>query len=72
MRLTHLSLHNFRKHFRLDLDLPPGASLLQGDNAQGKANLPEAIYYLATSRSPHAGAWLPVVQVDLAVLACDQ
>ena len=71
MRLTHLSLHNFRNYVRLDLDLPPGVSLLQGDNAQGKTNLLEAIYYLATSRSPHAGAdrelvnWLAVEQEPL-------
>jgi len=71
MRLTHLSLHNFRNYVRLDLDLPRGISLLQGDNAQGKTNLLEAIYYLATSRSPHAGAdrelvnWLAAEQEPL-------
>jgi DNA replication and repair protein RecF len=71
MRLTHLSLHNFRNYVRLDLDLPTGVSLLQGDNAQGKTNLLEAVYYLATSRSPHAGAdrelvnWLAVEQEPL-------
>ena len=71
MRLTHLSLHNFRNYVRLDLDLPPGVSLLQGDNAQGKTNLLESIYYLATSRSPHAGSdrelvnWLAVEQEPL-------
>ncbi len=56
MRLTHLSLHNFRNYSRLDLDLPPGVTVLVGDNAHGKTNLLEAIYYLATTRSPHAGA----------------
>ncbi|MEJ2210817.1 MAG: DNA replication/repair protein RecF [Anaerolineae bacterium] len=56
MRLTHLSLHNFRNYVRLDLDLEPGVTLLVGDNAQGKTNLLEAVFYLATSRSPHAGA----------------
>ncbi len=56
MRLTHLSLHNFRNYVRLDLDLPDGVTVLLGDNAQGKTNLLEAIYYLATTRSPHAGA----------------
>src|SRR5512136_2725783 len=56
MRLTHLSLHNFRNYVRLDLDLPPGVAVLLGDNAQGKTNLLEAVFYLATSRSPHAGA----------------
>jgi len=71
MRLTHLTLHNFRNYVRLDLDLPPGVSLLQGDNAQGKTNLLEAVYYLATSRSPHAGSdrelvnWLAAEQEPL-------
>jgi DNA replication and repair protein RecF len=71
MRLTHLSLHNFRNYVRLDLDLPPGVAVLLGDNAQGKTNLLEAVYYLATSRSPHAGAdrelvnWLAVEQEPL-------
>ncbi len=55
MRVTHLSLSNFRNYGRLELPLPPGATLLHGANAQGKTNLLEALYYLATTRSPHAG-----------------
>lgn len=54
MRITHLSLNNFRNYGRLELPLSPGATLLVGENAQGKTNLLEAIYYLATTRSPHA------------------
>ncbi|MCP4427460.1 MAG: DNA replication/repair protein RecF [Chloroflexi bacterium] len=54
MYITHLSLTNFRNYGRLELPLPLGATLLHGDNAQGKTNLLEAVYYLATSRSPHA------------------
>jgi DNA replication and repair protein RecF len=54
MRITHLSLTNFRNYGRLELDLPPGPMLLHGNNAQGKTNLLEAIYYLATARSSHA------------------
>ncbi|MFQ5419903.1 MAG: DNA replication/repair protein RecF [Anaerolineae bacterium] len=54
MHLTHLSLTNFRNYGRLELDIPLGTTLLHGRNAQGKTNLLEAIYYLATSRSPHA------------------
>ncbi len=61
MRLTHLSLHNFRNYVRLDLDLLPGVTVLLGDNAQGKTNLLEAIFYLATTRSPQAGADREVV-----------
>jgi len=51
MRLIHLSLANFRNYVRLDLPLPSGISLFVGANAQGKSNLLEAIYYLATTRS---------------------
>ncbi len=52
MRISHLSLTNFRNYARLELDLPPGVVILQGDNAQGKTNLLEAIYLLARLRSP--------------------
>jgi DNA replication and repair protein RecF len=52
MRILHLSLTNFRNFSRLELDLPPGIVVLQGDNAQGKTNLLEAIYYLSRVRSP--------------------
>src|SRR5512142_240067 len=38
------------------MELAPGLTLLQGNNACGKTNLLEAIFYLATARSPHAGA----------------
>lgn len=52
MRLEHLSLTNFRNYSRLELSLPEGAILLHGPNAQGKTSILEAIYYIATSRSP--------------------
>jgi DNA replication and repair protein RecF len=54
MQISHLSLTNFRNYGRLELDLPSGPTLLYGANAQGKTNLLEAVYYLATARSPHA------------------
>jgi len=56
MRLKHLSLANFRNYIRLEFDLPPEITILQGGNAQGKTNLLEAIYYLATATSPRAEA----------------
>jgi DNA replication and repair protein RecF len=52
MRIQHLSLNNFRNYSRLELDFPAGVVLLQGDNAQGKTNLLEAIYLLSRMRSP--------------------
>ncbi len=54
MRVTHLSLTNFRNYRRLELDLAAGPVLLHGRNAQGKTNLLEALFYLATTRSPLA------------------
>ncbi|MDY6892265.1 MAG: DNA replication/repair protein RecF [Chloroflexota bacterium] len=54
MYIKHLSLVNFRNYTSLELDLPPHITVFQGDNAQGKSNLLEAIYILATTRSPHA------------------
>jgi DNA replication and repair protein RecF len=53
MYLSHLSLANYRNYARLELSLPPGPVLVYGDNAQGKTNLLEAIYVLATGRSPY-------------------
>ena len=51
MHLAHLRLRDFRNYARLDVDLAPGFHLLLGDNAQGKTNILEAIYLLATLRS---------------------
>ncbi len=56
MRLTHLSLTNFRNFTRLDLEVPAGTIMLVGDNAQGKTSLLEAIYFLATLTSFHASS----------------
>jgi DNA replication and repair protein RecF len=55
MFIRHLELYNFRNYARLEIDLSARIHLLVGDNAQGKTNILEAIYYLATTRSPLAG-----------------
>ncbi len=54
MLLNHLSLTNFRNFARLELDIPTGATILVGANAQGKTSLLEAIYYLTGASSAHA------------------
>ena len=54
MRLTHLSLTNFRAFSKLDMDLPGGSLLLVGSNAQGKTSLLEAIYFFSTFTSLQA------------------
>ncbi len=56
MYLKHLSLTGYRNYTRLEQDFPERTIVVQGDNAQGKTNLLEAIYYLATTRSPIIGS----------------
>ena len=51
MHLAHLRLRDFRNYGRLDVDFGPGFHLLLGGNAQGKTNILEAIYLMATLRS---------------------
>ncbi|MDG1892944.1 MAG: DNA replication/repair protein RecF [Verrucomicrobiota bacterium] len=51
MHLAKIKLRDFRNYRRLDIAFEPGFQLLLGKNAQGKTNLLEAIYLLATLRS---------------------
>ena len=53
MHIEHLSLTNFRNYARLEWVVPSGTTVIHGANAQGKTSLLEAIYYIATSRSPY-------------------
>lgn len=55
MDVAHLSLRDFRNYQRLELDLSPATTLLYGPNAAGKTSLLEALFYLATTRSPRVG-----------------
>ncbi len=51
MFLTHLSLSNFRAFTRLDMEMPRRILLLEGDNAQGKTSLLEAVFFFSTFTS---------------------
>jgi DNA replication and repair protein RecF len=51
VHLAQLRLRDFRNYARLDAQFRPGFHVLLGDNAQGKTNILEAIYLLATLRS---------------------
>src|ERR1043166_8377982 len=51
VHLARLRLRDFRNYARLDMAFSPGLQLLLGDNAQGKTNILEAIYLIATLRS---------------------
>ncbi|MBN2506435.1 MAG: DNA replication/repair protein RecF [Verrucomicrobia bacterium] len=51
MHVAHLRLRDFRNYARLDADFASGFHVLLGGNAQGKTNILEAIYLMATLRS---------------------
>ena len=54
MLLTRLALTHFRNYRQLELEFAGPLALLRGHNAQGKTNLLEAIFMLATSKPVHA------------------
>jgi DNA replication and repair protein RecF len=64
MYVTHLTLRDFRNYDRLELGLEPGTTLFYGPNAAGKTTILEALFYLATTRSPRAGADRELVRWD--------
>ncbi|MCC6127701.1 MAG: DNA replication/repair protein RecF [Chlamydiae bacterium] len=51
MFLKSLYLRNFRNYAETQVDFHSKCNVLYGDNAQGKTNLLEAIYLIATGRS---------------------
>lgn len=55
MHLTRLHLEQFRNYELLDFAVPQRGLLLFGANASGKTSFLEALYILATTRSPRAG-----------------
>ncbi len=56
MYCQRLTLKDFRNYRRLDLSLSRGLTVFQGENASGKTTLLEALYLLATTKSPRAGS----------------
>ena len=50
-RLRRITLRTFRNYSHLDLEFKDGTTVLVGDNGQGKSNLLEAVYLVATGRS---------------------
>lgn len=49
--LKNLYLQNFRNYAATEAHFSPGLNVFYGDNAQGKTNMLEAIYLIATGRS---------------------
>lgn len=51
MPVTKLTIQNFRNIEHIDWESSPGLNVLEGENAQGKTNFLEAVYFLANGRS---------------------
>ncbi len=51
MFVKQLRLKNFRNYEQLDMEFGPRVNILTGDNAQGKTNILEALYFCAYGRS---------------------
>lgn len=51
MKISHLTLKNYRNYDFLDIDLSSGVNIFIGDNAQGKSNILESIFVLALTKS---------------------
>lgn len=62
MRVTHLSLRDFRSYESLELPVQPGVTAFVGPNGQGKTNMLEAVAYLATLDSHRASTDAPLVR----------
>ncbi len=54
MFISSLSLKNFRNYSEETIQFNEGINLLTGENAQGKTNAAEAIFFLCTGYSPRA------------------
>lgn len=51
MNIKNIKLLNFRSYTEVNINFNKGINILYGDNASGKTNLVEAIYYFAFSKS---------------------
>ena len=64
MYIKNLSLQNYRNYENADFHFSNGINILTGDNAQGKTNCAEAIFYLCTGYSPRAARDKQVIKYN--------
>jgi DNA replication and repair protein RecF len=64
MILRHLTLQEFRNYASLHQQFSPSLNVLVGPNAQGKSNLLEAVYLLATSKSMRGSKDVELIRWD--------
>jgi len=66
MRVTRLSLADFRSYRELDLTLGPRVTTLVGPNGAGKTNIVEAIRYLSILASHRVSTDIPLIRATAA------
>jgi DNA replication and repair protein RecF len=63
VRVTHLSVSDFRSYASAEVALDEGVTALVGPNGQGKTNLVEAVGYVATLGSHRVATDAPLVRL---------
>lgn len=66
MRVTHLSLTDFRSYEGVEIEFGPRVTTLVGRNGQGKTNVVEAVRYLSTLSSHRVAADAPLIRAGAA------
>jgi len=64
VRVTHLSLTDFRNYRRAEVPIAAGANLFVGRNGQGKTNLVESLGYLSTLGSHRVSSDQAMIRKD--------
>ena len=64
MHIQRVALRNFRNIAAADLELVPGVNILYGENAQGKTNFLESIYFCTTGRSHRANRFRDLIMLS--------
>ena len=63
MKISHLSLQDFRSYKNLELKLNEGTHIFIGENGEGKTNIVEAIMYLALLSSHRISTDAPLIKL---------
>jgi len=63
MKISHLSLLDFRSYSNLELELSDGTHIFIGENGEGKTNIIEAVMYIALLSSHRISSDAPLIKL---------
>lgn len=64
MKIRNISLMNYRNYEQLNIELGKDVNVFQGENAQGKTNILESIYFAAFGRSHRTSKQKDLIKWD--------